>query len=816
MSGLNNAWDHTSDVLQGISSAPQAELSPHGHHPDLTPSDPASFLGFQIGPDPNVVSHSHTSFLNQWPPPKQSTSPTPQLEYAHYSSARFMSNQDSWNPLQVTGVPANVTFSMRPLGRVPQMGMGMGMGVLDRRCSDGHPSTYTSSETGETTSQYNGLHSSDSGYSSRSCTTRSIATSYAVDSACSPFAQQDCEQDEKPARIDLGSAHQGEVLDLAERTESPAPSLICHDVIKCDYPGCSWVGKCPSDKRKHEARHRKLFKCDEPNCTRKEGFGTINDLARHKKCVHKKEPERGPKILYMSHEWYQNCVKAHGITSVATDNMPDMTSSQAQQIFEPDTVIPDADHEFRDQFAPIHTSFQPSNILMPENIKRLDEDHDLGPTPPQPMELSELSTLNLEPALEQKVCPSQFVNQRHDKMDDMISEAAHSVINAMTKMINNHQRRRGHFGEDDPADEEGELSDRNREILQKILSTASGLLAESPGNGNGNGNRNSTPYENANAGTSTGSDWIQCEFCSKQTRLRCEMKKHQKRHERPYGCTFSKCYKTFGSKADWKHHEQSQHFGVQGWHCTLPIPTSTTRSRGPDQTHKISDNKEIQISICKDQLGWKGEPQFWCGFCQGIVHLRGNRLTAWNQRFDHIDRDHFKTGERVEDWYFPEGFGMKGRELENIQGMSIVGEVNWQDHEGKPGNNNYGAESGSELADGSYLDRRHTILKNGESESLSAMSVNQGSRLEARPQPHSQYLHTHTGPSQIHSEQPKSRKRKLRSVIEAASGSAPLAPRPSPFIKTATAMEKMETRLRPRTHAPALNLKHLARHQRWH
>lgn len=51
--------------------------------------------------------------------------------------------------------------------------------------------------------------------------------------------------------------------------------------------------------RKHEARHRKLFVCDEPNCPRKAGFGTINDLARHKKCVHNKEPERGPKMMYM-------------------------------------------------------------------------------------------------------------------------------------------------------------------------------------------------------------------------------------------------------------------------------------------------------------------------------------------------------------------------------------------------------------------------------------------------------------------------------------------------------------------------------------
>lgn len=59
--------------------------------------------------------------------------------------------------------------------------------------------------------------------------------------------------------------------------------------------------------RKHEARHKKLFKCDEPNCARREGFGTINDLARHKKCVHKKEPMRGPKVIYMC--FGQNCTR---------------------------------------------------------------------------------------------------------------------------------------------------------------------------------------------------------------------------------------------------------------------------------------------------------------------------------------------------------------------------------------------------------------------------------------------------------------------------------------------------------------------------
>jgi hypothetical protein len=40
--------------------------------------------------------------------------------------------------------------------------------------------------------------------------------------------------------------------------------------------------------RKHQARHDKPFKCNFPGCTKAiKGFGTNNDLDRHKRCVHK-------------------------------------------------------------------------------------------------------------------------------------------------------------------------------------------------------------------------------------------------------------------------------------------------------------------------------------------------------------------------------------------------------------------------------------------------------------------------------------------------------------------------------------------------
>ncbi|CBF84858.1 putative C2H2 finger domain protein [Aspergillus nidulans FGSC A4] len=386
------------------------------------------------------------------------------------------------------------------------------LGEFDRRCSASHYS-----EPSETGSQYNGLHSSDSGYSTRSCTTRSIATSYAVGSACSPrLTPQEYEHGEKTAPVGAELAHHYEPMDIVGPPESP--SIFGHEVIKCDYPKCPWTGKCPSDKR------------------RKEGFGTINDLARHKKCVHKKEPERGPKVLYMcfgrncprsskkwprldnfrqhlarmhnnedadellrrSREWYEN-LKSKDTVSIHTDNMPEQaTLSQVRP--ESGIMVQSASNDLQDPLAAIHTAFQAANssMLSLDPVREhsmLDIDHTRA---------IELAELKLGPALEQN--PSQPANPRHDKMDNMISEAAVSVINAMTKMINNHQRRRGHLGEDDITEQDGELSDRNRDILQKILVTASELLSGSPGPGNSN------PLEKT-SNRSDRASWSQCEFC---------------------------------------------------------------------------------------------------------------------------------------------------------------------------------------------------------------------------------------------------------------------------------------------------------------
>ena len=70
-----------------------------------------------------------------------------------------------------------------------------------------------------------------------------------------------------------------------------------------------------------------------------------------------------------------------------------------------------------------------------------------------------------------------------------------------------------------------------------------------------------------------------------------------------------------------------------------------------DEMHKVK-NSEYTRQQCKlRRVGRNGQKGFWCGFCQTVVSLKKRGLEAWDERFTHIDDEHFKKGEKVEAWY---------------------------------------------------------------------------------------------------------------------------------------------------------------------
>lgn len=156
-----------------------------------------------------------------------------------------------------------------------------------------------------------------------------------------------------------------------------------------------------------------------------------------------------------------------------------------------------------------------------------------------------------------------------------------------------------------------------------------------------------------------------CSTCKKGFARRCELRKHMKRHEKPYGCTFGGCSKKFGSKNDWKRHENSQHFLLEIWKC------DQKKADNPNETcGRVSHRREtfkdhlskahslegdiIEEKVEKCRVGRNCEARFWCGFCQAIVAIQSKGGNTWTERYNHID-DHLNgrhnmPKKHIDDW----------------------------------------------------------------------------------------------------------------------------------------------------------------------
>ncbi|KAI9819500.1 MAG: hypothetical protein M1827_006948 [Pycnora praestabilis] len=164
---------------------------------------------------------------------------------------------------------------------------------------------------------------------------------------------------------------------------------------------------------------------------------------------------------------------------------------------------------------------------------------------------------------------------------------------------------------------------------------------------------------------------VKCDDCGKILPRTCDMNKHKKRHTRPFGCTFPKCSKSFGSKNDWKRHENSQHFQLESWRCG---ERSTNLGSNRDcakifyrkegfqshlkQHHSINDEDILKGEAKLRRIGRNGQERFWCGFCKELVTLRKKGKDAWDERFDHVAA-HFNDGRSIEDWEPADGVGSK-------------------------------------------------------------------------------------------------------------------------------------------------------------
>ncbi|KAJ4345412.1 uncharacterized protein N0V89_011542 [Didymosphaeria variabile] len=191
------------------------------------------------------------------------------------------------------------------------------------------------------------------------------------------------------------------------------------------------------------------------------------------------------------------------------------------------------------------------------------------------------------------------------------------------------------------------------------------------------------------------SDKLQCPHCEVNLARACDMKKHMKRHTKPYGCTYPKCHKRFGAKSDWKRHENSQHFQMESFRCQRKDPTIRKPCGELFQRvelfrqhlvneHKVDKGSDVSGEAKACRIGKNYQGQFWCGFCQMIVKLKERRNAAWDERFDHIDAHFNKEKRGIEQWLCVETRKTKGESLKEMDRTRFDEDDGDEDGDGEP------------------------------------------------------------------------------------------------------------------------------------
>lgn len=225
----------------------------------------------------------------------------------------------------------------------------------------------------------------------------------------------------------------------------------------------------------------------------------------------------------------------------------------------------------------------------------------------------------------------------------------------------------------------------------KASQALSNIIKQSPSSPFTTGSRRSSRVSS--------SDKCQCPHCEVTLARPCDMKKHMKRHTRPYGCTYPRCHKRFGAKSDWKRHENSQHFQMEAFRCQQISPSASPKNTATcgelfyriemfkqhlRNEHKIDGETEAGEEAKSCRIGKNYQGQFWCGFCERIIKLKEKRNAAWDERFDHIDKHFNKDKKGIEQWLCVEARRTKGEIVRDMDRTRFDEEDGEEDGEGEP------------------------------------------------------------------------------------------------------------------------------------
>ncbi|KAH8701122.1 hypothetical protein BGW36DRAFT_448101 [Talaromyces proteolyticus] len=493
--------------------------------------------------------------------------------------------------------------------------------------------------------------------------------------------------------------------------------------VVCKY--CGWLGNTPSERsRKHEARHEKTYQCEALTCAVR--FGTKNDLERHRKAVHRKTPLCGPSEVFRCFGTDCNCprwkewprfdnFKAH-LKRMHKDEDENELIRLAREWYE---TRKEGDVAESSSFPPpaisegcIDGSRSLDIISDLQTSKNPSKDLEICPVLPEELGFASIQRPGSDEALpghiEQSQTTAKFSNgtgteHSYNSLSDVKLPGVQTVLNSAGNEEDSI------LTSTPPCEEQKGVLPSMRTFERGVALMKELYLHEVANNPEAQQSRvsyinNLSKHERTvlfDAAVSNimkwqlsqhGSDVVRatgevdsvgqsissvkkdkeysCQECEKSFQRKCELKKHRARHQKPFGCTFSDCYKSFGSKADWKRHENSQHFHRQSFRCSLPRGTHQECAklylREDDykdhltNDHGVVDAQDVSHQVSKNRIGRNGQSQYWCGFCRKIKILHKKGLDAWNERFDHIHKEHFNNNQRIEYWLPAGGHKVKG------------------------------------------------------------------------------------------------------------------------------------------------------------
>ncbi|KAL3424271.1 C2H2 type zinc finger domain protein [Phlyctema vagabunda] len=609
-----------------------------------------------------------------------------------------------------------------------------------------------SSENG--TLQY-GVPPSDSGYGTR----RSVGTA-SVFAGDVPEKETDCQS--LTGHIGEYSPFQGlepqesRNGDLWSHSVNPAATIPIVDTNTLYCNTCAQYVKTRSELKKHHLRHTKPFVCNVPECSRKDGFSTVNDLDRHKRSKH---PHISPstrnkafhcifpgckskdKVWPRLDNFKSHLKRVHSLGEAHLDELVKQaeTNDHIAKASDQDTYQPQLDYHDSSWSAVISRD--------PTATWRPIENHDQGGKNPQSN-----SPISKQDILHEPICPprSETVQSQdvykagtaldstqitqvgfmdavmggsmspETKTNEKIQFPKHIVSagDGSVTGLNHTAFARSSLAQAtniDPAHSDQIRSPESEckvaheapnlesqpvvpvKELEECLKIKRHSRTESLDDVQEavrilrdkgytiHGPERSIPKINSGSVASNKSEkQVTCSLCQKFRGRPCELKKHMKRHDRPYGCTFLSCNKSFGSKNDWKRHENSQHYQLETWRCQEEKPEGGScakvcyRRQGfkdhLSKEHFISNHDIITEKLEGCRIGRNCQSRFWCGFCKKLVGLTMRGLDAWTERFNHID-DHFMgrngySEQRISDWTPVDSDRPKGLESITISGPS--------------------------------------------------------------------------------------------------------------------------------------------------